>query len=173
MGIFRRSGEINPYLEALVRSVSFTPFTSVHDFVCNYILDERTVDVGAMKENLLNYRAAEREAAAMEERILLLEDVSEKREALFQILGQIRRQDYLRLRLLVERERLTLSRSTASLQEKEAALRELTAKIEEAAERKGRLGAQRDELHFSLARDESKAAYDRLKRDRDDLASCR
>jgi uncharacterized protein YPO0396 len=170
LGIFRRTGEINPYLEALVRSVSFTPFTSVHDFVCNYILDERTVDVGAMKENLLNYRAAEREAAAMEERILLLEDVSEKREALFQILGQIRRQDYLRLRLLVERERLALSRSTASLQEKEAALRELTAKIEEAAERKGRLGAQRDELHFSLARDESKAAYDRLKRDRDDLA---
>ncbi|MFW6339068.1 MAG: ATP-binding protein, partial [Alkalispirochaetaceae bacterium] len=54
LGVHRRGNDLNPYFEALVRSVSFTPFTSVHDFVCDYILEERTVDVGAMKENLLN-----------------------------------------------------------------------------------------------------------------------
>lgn len=169
LGVHRRGSELNPYFEALVRSVSFTPFTSVHDFVCNYILEERTVDVGAMKENLLNYRAAEREAAAMEERILLLEEVKEKRDALLQIVGQIRRQDYLRLRLLVEQERLALKDSNSRLTEEQLAAQELTARIDEAQERKRRLSGQRDEIQVSLARDEAKQAYDRLKRDREDL----
>ncbi|MFP4427333.1 MAG: ATP-binding protein [Spirochaetaceae bacterium] len=169
LGVHRRGNDLNPYFEALVRSVSFTPFTSVHDFVCDYILEERTVDVGAMKENLLNYRAAEREAAAMEERILLLEEVAEKRDALLQILAQIRRQEYLRLRLLVEQERRGLEESKSRLTEEESAARELSAKIDEASTRKRRLSGQRDELQISLARDEAKLAYDRLKRDREDL----
>lgn len=169
LGVHRRGSDFNPYFAALVRSVSFTPFTSVHDFVCDYILEERTVDVGAMKENLLNYRAAEREAAAMEERIVLLQQVQEKREALFQVVGQIRRQEYLRLRLLLEKEESATQETAAALESEKAALQGLSVSLEEHAEQKQRLEGQRDELQVSLASDETRQAYQRLRRDRDDL----
>jgi hypothetical protein len=169
LGVHRRGSDFNPYFAALVRSVSFTPFTSVHDFVCDYILEERTVDVGAMKENLLNYRAAEREAAAMEERTVLLQQVPEKRQALLQVVGQIRRQEYLRLRLLVEKEESATQETAAALESEKAARQGLSVSLEEHAERKQRLEGQRDELQVSLATDETRQAYQRLRRDRDDL----
>jgi len=173
LGVHRRGTNFNPYLEALVRSVSFTPFTSVHDFVCDYILDERTVDVGAMKENLLNYRAAEREAVAMEERIALLEEVAEKKDALVQIIISIERQEYLRLRLQAERERLALRNVESEVGRLEAELKELSRTIEMDREKRRRLEGQRDELRDSLARNEEHLAYQRLQRDRQDLAARR
>jgi len=169
LGVHRRGHEFNPYFEALIRSVGFTPLNSVHDFVCDYILEERIVDVGAMKENLLNYRAAEREAAAMEERILLLETVAEKKDALFQVLVQITRQEYLRFRLLVEQERMVLTETDEKRRREEEELRRLVGTLEEMEERRRRLGGQRDELRISLARDETRQVYERLRRDRDDL----
>ena len=169
LGVHRRGSDFNPYFAALVRSVSFTPFTSVHDFVCDYILEERTVDVGAMKENLLNYRAAEREAAAMEERILLLQRVRDKRDALLQVLAQIQRQEYLRLRLLMEKERSAASETATTLDTEKAAVQRLSLSLQQSTDQKHRLEAQRDELHVSLATDETRQVYQRLRRDRDDL----
>lgn len=169
LGVHRRGHEFNPYFEALIRSVGFTPLNSVHDFVCDYILEERIVDVGAMKENLLNYRAAEREAAAMEERILLLEAVAEKRDSLVLVQAQIARQEYLRFRLLVEQERTALTETEEEQRREEEELRRLIGTLEEVEERRRRLGGQRDELRISLARDETRQAYERLRRDREDL----
>ncbi|MFW5738705.1 MAG: ATP-binding protein, partial [Spirochaetota bacterium] len=94
LGVYRRVAEFNPYLEAVVRSVSFTPFTSVNHFVCNYILEEHNVDVGAMKENLENYRLAEQEAVAVEQRIERLAQVASLSDEVLQTLRQILRQEY-------------------------------------------------------------------------------
>lgn len=75
LGVHKRNVNFNPYLEAVVRSVNFTPFSSVDRFVCNYILEERQVEISAMKDNLYHYSEAEKEAIKIEERINQLKDI--------------------------------------------------------------------------------------------------
>lgn len=75
LGVHKRNVSFNPYLDAVVRSVNFTPMSSVDKFVCNYILEERQVEISAMKDNLLHYREAEKEAEKIEGRIGQLTDI--------------------------------------------------------------------------------------------------
>ena len=169
LGVHRRGAEFNPYLEAVVRSVSFTPFTSVHDFVCNYILEEHNVDVGAMKENLQNYRTAEREALEVEKRIGELAQIASLTDDVAQAVRQILRQEYLRVRLQAEEQiaRVATTRRALDQTRLEAANAEESLSME--ADRKERLDALRQELQFALAQNEQHRLYERLRRDRDDL----
>ncbi len=169
LGVHRRGVDFNPYLDAVVRSVSFTPFTSVHDFVCNYILEEHNVDVSAMKENLQNYRAAEREALEVERRILQLAAIGELTEAVAQARRQILRQDYLRLRLHVEDQLARLGATRGELQQTRLLISNATETLSAEQERKERLDSVRQELQFALASDEQHRAYERLRRDREEL----
>ena len=169
LGVHRRGVDFNPYLEAVVRSVSFTPFTSVHDFVCNYILEEHNVDVGAMKENLQNYRAAEREALAVERKIQHLAGIADLATAVAQAARQILRQEYLRLRLQVDEQ---VAQVATTRREQEKTRTELTNAQDALSmeqQRKDRLDALRQELQFALAQDEQHRLYERLRRDRADL----
>ena len=165
LGVHRRGAEFNPYLEAVVRSVSFTPFTSVHDFVCDYILEEHNVDVGAMKENLQNYRTAEREAHAVMERIERLSGIETLTKEVALAARQILRQEYLRVRLATEEQdaRIASSRRLIDEGERERANAEESLHSEE--ERKERLDTMRQELQFALAQDERHRLYERLRRD--------
>jgi uncharacterized protein YPO0396 len=169
LGVHRRGAEFNPYLEAVVRSVSFTPFTSVHDFVCNYILEEHNVDVGAMKENLQNYRTAEREAMEVEKRIERLAEIASLTDGVAVAARQILRQDYLRARLQAEEQsaRVAETRQTLDSTRLEMANAEEVLSMER--DRKERLDALRQELQFALAQNEQHRLYERLRRDIDDL----
>lgn len=169
LGVHRRGADFNPYLEAVVRSVSFSPFTSVHDFVCNYILEEHNVDVSAMKENLQNYRAAEREALAVESRIDRLSSIASLTEAVATAVRQMLRQDYLRVRLLVEEQgdRIGATKRDLGLAETDRVNTEETLDSEQG--HKDRLDALRQELQFSLAENEQHRLFERLRRDREEL----
>lgn len=102
LGVHKRNISFNPYLEAVVRSVNFTPLSSVDKFVCNYILDEKLVDINAMKENLVHYREAEREAVKIEERIKQLNVIRELSEDINEIKKQITLQNMLLVRIEVD-----------------------------------------------------------------------
>ncbi len=169
LGVHRRGADFNPYLEAVVRSVSFSPFTSVHDFVCNYILEEHNVDVSAMKENLQNYRAAEREALAVEARIERLSSIASLTEGVATAVRQILRQDYLRVRLLVEEQTDRMGATKRDLELAEADLSNAKDSLASEQGRKDRLDALRQELQFSLAENEQHRLYERLRRDREEL----
>ncbi len=95
LGVHKRNVSFNPYLEAVVRSVNFTPFSSVDRFVCNYILEERQVEISAMKDNLLHYREAEREAVKIEERIDQLKELKRLCDEIDEIRKQIVLQNML------------------------------------------------------------------------------
>jgi len=99
LGVFRRNAEFNPYLEAFVRAVSFTPLNSVDQFVCNYILDDKPLDVSNMKQNLENYRTAEREAQGVQRRIEKLDAMEEKADEIKKADRQILQKQYLKLRI--------------------------------------------------------------------------
>jgi uncharacterized protein YPO0396 len=169
LGVHRRGVDFNPYLDAVVRSVSFTPFTSVHDFVCNYILEEHNVDVSAMKENLQNYRAAEREALEVERRIQQLAAIEELTEAVSQARRQILRQDYLRLRLHAEDQLARRSATRGELERTSLLIANATETLSAEQARKERLDSVRQELQFALASNEHHRAYERLRRDREEL----
>jgi uncharacterized protein YPO0396 len=62
LGVFRRQPELNPYLDALTRSIGFKPLDSIDQFVCDFILEENPVSIQDMKQNLENYKEADRQA---------------------------------------------------------------------------------------------------------------
>jgi uncharacterized protein YPO0396 len=165
LGVHRRNAEFNPYLEAVVRSVSFTPFTSVNDFVCDYILEEHNVDVGAMKENLQNYRAAEAEALAVERKIEHLAEVQARSDAVADAKTRILRQEYLQVRLHHEQaaEQVTQTRRELDLARQDHA--NTTESLHQERERRERLDAQRQEITFALAEDPEHRRFERLRRD--------
>jgi energy-coupling factor transporter ATP-binding protein EcfA2 len=168
LGVYRRAADFNPYLAAVVRSVSFTPFTSVNNFVCDYILEERNVDVDAMKENLENYRLAEQESIGVEKRIEQLGQVIEHSDEVIQTNRQILRQEYLRIRLELERAEETVAKTK---RDNAAATHELSLAEERyhsEIERKQRLEAERQEFIFALAKNDSHQLYERLRRDREE-----
>ncbi len=169
LGVHRRSAEFNPYLEAVVRSVSFTPFTSVHDFVCNYILEEHNVDVGAMKENLQNYRTAEREAMEVEKRIERLAEIASLTGDVALAARQILRQEYLRVRLQAEEQSARVAETLQALSSTRLEMTNAEEAFSMEGERKERLDALRQELQFALAENEQHRLYERLRRDGDDL----
>ncbi len=171
--VHRRNADFNPYLGALVRSVNFTPFTSVHDFVCNYILEERTLDISAMRENLLNYREAEREAEAMQRRIDRLRQIAEAAALVERLARQIVHQNYYKLRLQQEEGAARLSRTQRDRAAAETEYQRIEQARAERLERRERVGAQRQELLFALAEDPAHRDYERLRRTRDELGARR
>ena len=160
--VHRRNSDFNPYLETVVRSVNFTPFSSVHDFVCNYILEERSVDISAMKENLENYKLAEREAILMEEKITRLREIHGKTGDIEKLNRQIVMQEYFKRRLDLEfsSQKLEKAERTAVELERETAI--LEELIESKSEQRERLDGIRQEVTFALARDDLHQLYERL-----------
>ena len=171
LGVHRRNVHFNPYLEALVRSVNFTPFTSVNDFVCTYILEERQVDISAMRENLANYKEAEREAMEMEEKIAALEEIDGIYSECEAMARQVLFQEYLILRLDLEQradEGERLKREIAGCGRDLAAAEE---EAEQAGERKRNLEEMRQELSFALATNEQYRLFERIRREAEEAKS--
>lgn len=169
LGVHRRNVSFNPYFEALIRSVSFTPLQSVDRFVCDYILEERQVDISAMKENLLNYKEAEREAVEMEEKISALEGVEELQGQADQLLKQIIKQEYLERQLPVDiltvKQRLNRDSHERDLQKQQRLLEH----IEELKERHRRLQQRHDEMQLALSRNDNHRIYLQLSREKEQL----
>ena len=161
--VHRRNIHFNPYLEALVRSVNFTPFTSVNDFVCTYILEERQVDISAMRENLANYKEAEREAREMEGKIAALEKIAEVNAECESLAKQVLFQEYFILRLDVEKS----GGEEKRLKEEIARCGREITRAEEAVEhgesRKRNLEQMRQELSFALATNEQYRLFERIR----------
>jgi energy-coupling factor transporter ATP-binding protein EcfA2 len=99
LGVWRRYAEYNPYLEAFTRSVSFTPLVSVDRFVCDYILEDRPVEITTMKDNLESYKEADRQARGAEQRISALRKISGRAAEWRNYQGYLVKQEYLTLRI--------------------------------------------------------------------------
>jgi uncharacterized protein YPO0396 len=168
--VHRRNVTFNPYLEALLRSVTFTPLTSVDQFVCDYILEERTVDVSAMRENLNNYREAEDEATLMERKIEVLEDIEKSQAEVDLIRRQIESQDYLRLKAghLLKRREAELNGE--ALRKARTTLKTLQQHIGQIEERRNRYEQLRDELRAALAANDTQRLIESLEHKQEELA---
>jgi uncharacterized protein YPO0396 len=167
--VHRRNVRFNPYLEALLRSVSFTPLTSVDQFVCDYILEERTVDISAMKENLDNYREAEEEASLMERKIEALEEIRRGQEEVDTIKRQRESQDFLRYKTMLLLSRREEEINATALEKSRGELEALQRHIVNLDEQRGRYEQLRDELKASLAGNDTQRLLESLEFKRQDL----
>jgi uncharacterized protein YPO0396 len=139
LGVWRRIAEYNPYLEAFTRSVSFTPLISVDKFVCDYILEDRPVEISIMKANLESYKEADREARAAILRIKALKKITAKAMEWRNNNGRILKQEYLRMII----EKTTEEKRKADLERKQV---ELEGKLEFLQKEIAALKANRFEL---------------------------
>ncbi|MCL2093996.1 MAG: hypothetical protein FWH12_07350 [Treponema sp.] len=106
LGVWKRQNEINPYLDSLTRSIGFRPLDSIDQFVCNYILEENPVSIQDMKQNLENYKEAERQAKWAIAKINLLKKLSNKAAEWRNYDGYILKQEFLKLIIELENEKL-------------------------------------------------------------------
>lgn len=162
LGVFRRMSEYNPYLEAFTRSVSFTPLVSVDRFVCDYILEERAVDIRTMKDNLESYKEAERHANATIRKIEVLRTIGDMAEEYRKLRANLTRQDYLKR--LVDRIIISdqLTRNAEKDRDTEQLLHRLSSEIERNGKDRERLGSELREVDAALARDDNHNLYRRL-----------
>lgn len=162
LGVFRRLSEYNPYLETFTRSVSFTPLVSVDRFVCDYILEERAVDIRTMKDNLESYKEAERHANATIRKIEVLKTISDLAEEYRKHRLNLIRQDYLKRlvdRMIVQEK---LSRTAEKAQETEKLLARLSEELERNGNDRERLESELREVDAALARDDNHNLYSSL-----------
>jgi uncharacterized protein YPO0396 len=115
LGVFKRQQDVNPYLDSLTRSIGFKPLDSIDQFVCDYILEENPVSIQDMKQNLENYKEADRQAKGAIKKIEVLKRICAKAAEWRKYDGLILKQEYLKLKIEQENEK----------QHKEAASQEL------------------------------------------------
>jgi uncharacterized protein YPO0396 len=162
LGVWRRLAEYNPYLEAFTRSVSFMPLISVDKFVCDYILEDRPVEISTMKANLESYKEADREAKAAVLRINALKKIAAVAVEWRKYQGLILKQEYLKIVI----ERTSTEGKKAGFEEKQAGLE---AKLEFLKKEAASLAASRFDLDHerleteaALARNDAHNLYRRL-----------
>ncbi|HOX91283.1 MAG TPA: SbcC/MukB-like Walker B domain-containing protein [Spirochaetales bacterium] len=163
LGVFRRMSEYNPYLEAFTRSVSFTPLVSVDRFVCDYILEERTLNIQTMKDNLESYKEAERHARATRQKIDTLRKIRELADEYRKHLLNINRQDYLKRVVDCLLTQQKIDQSSARSADTEHRLAHIHGELERNAQDRAQLDSTLREVDAALARDDSHALYRSLR----------
>jgi len=105
LGVFKRQPDVNPYLDSLTRSIGFKPLDSIDQFVSDFILEEKPVDINSMKRNLENYKEADRQATWAIAKIKALKKICAKAAEWQNFNGLILKQEYLKLKIELEREK--------------------------------------------------------------------
>jgi energy-coupling factor transporter ATP-binding protein EcfA2 len=105
LGVFKRQPDVNPYLDSLTRSIGFKPLDSIDQFVCDFILEENPVSIQDMKQNLENYKEADRQAKGAIAKISVLKKICAKAAEWLNYDGLIIKQEYLKLSIERENEK--------------------------------------------------------------------
>ncbi|MDR0910706.1 MAG: hypothetical protein LBM77_13205 [Spirochaetaceae bacterium] len=168
LGVWKKHGDFNPYLEALSRSVGFSQITSVDRFVCDYILEENLVPIADMKENLESYKEAERQAKAASEKIAALKKICATADEWQKYTLLILKQEYLRLRTEKEIELQHEAAEQKRLSETQHHLEFITRTIKTTENNKHETERERRDTEAALAANDAHRLYqsiqDRLER---------
>ncbi|MDR1025332.1 MAG: hypothetical protein LBL56_06345, partial [Treponema sp.] len=162
LGVWRRYAEYNPYLEAFTRSVSFTPLVSVDRFVCDYILEDRPVEITTMKDNLESYKEADRQARGAEQRINALRKISGRASEWQNCRDLIVKQEYLKLRIERDQEEQRRQDRTRRLAEAEERINFLKREIEDRERQRFEWEQEQRETDAGLAANETHILYQRI-----------
>jgi len=163
LGVFKRQPDVNPYLDALTRSIGFKPLDSIDQFVCDFILEDNPVSIQDMKQNLENYKEADRQAKGAIAKIGVLKKICAKAAEWRNYDGLILKQEYLKLRIELENEKQKKDNAARQLTETQNKLDFTNREI--AALDQKRLDLERElrALDQTLAADSTYRLYEEIK----------
>lgn len=115
--ILNRFGRLDEKFFTLIpKALAFKPITDIKDFVYSYVLDEKEVNIDALRENVRSYQDLERTLEDVKKRIGELEKIREKYEKVQYHIRLDRDQEYY-----IERARQDIYRQTIQGTEDELA----------------------------------------------------
>jgi energy-coupling factor transporter ATP-binding protein EcfA2 len=164
LGVYKRQQEVNPYLDALTRSIGFKPLASIDQFVCDYILEENPVSIQDMKQNLENYKEANRQARAAAAKIGSLKKICAKAAEWKNFNGLILKQEYLKLKIELEKEKQNRENVSRQLVETENKLDFTTREIASLNQKRIDLEDQLRALDRSIATNDAYRLYEEISR---------
>jgi uncharacterized protein YPO0396 len=174
LGVYKRQQEANPYLDALTRSIGFKPLASIDQFVCDYILEENPVSIQDMKQNLENYKEANRQAKAAAAKIDSLKKICAKAAEWKNFNTLILKQEFLKLKIELENVRQNRENVSRLLVETENKLDFITREIASLNDKRIDLEDQLRAINFRIATDDKHRLYEeisqRIKRLEHDLS---
>ncbi|MDR2596467.1 MAG: hypothetical protein LBC76_04010 [Treponema sp.] len=175
LGVFKRQPDVNPYLDALTRSIGFKPLDSIDQFVCDFILEDNPVSIQDMKQNLENYKEADRQAKGAIAKIGVLKKICAKAAEWRNYDGLILKQEYLKLSIERENEKQKKDNTARQLTETQNKIDFTNREI--AALNQKRLDSEQElrALDQSLAANDAHRLYEeiraRIERIQHDLAN--
>lgn len=162
LGVFRRQPELNPYLDALTRSIGFKPLDSIDQFVCDFILEENPVSIQDMKQNLENYKEADRQAKGAAAKINVLKKICAKAGEWRKFDGFILKQGYLKLRIELENEKRKKDAASRELVEAQNKFEAVNREIASLEQRRLDTEQELRAVDISLAANDAHRLYEEL-----------
>ena len=175
LGVFKRQQQdINPYLDALTRSIGFKPLDSIDKFVCDYILEENPVSIQDMKQNLENYKEADRQAKGAVAKIGALKKICDKAAEWRNYDGLILKQEFLKLKIELENEKHNKEYAAKQIAETENKLDFIVREIASLNQKRLDMEQELRAVDMSLASNDEHRLYEeisgRIKRLKNELA---
>jgi uncharacterized protein YPO0396 len=175
LGVFKRhQQDVNPYLDALTRSIGFKPLDSIDKFVCDYILEENPVSIQDMKQNLENYKEADRQAKGAAAKIGMLKKICDKAAEWSNYDGLILKQEFLKLRIELENEKQKKEDAAKQITETSTKLDFIVREIDSLNQKRFDLEQELRAVDMSLAANDAHRLFEeisgRIKRLKNDLS---
>ncbi|MDR1144465.1 MAG: hypothetical protein LBK77_09670 [Spirochaetaceae bacterium] len=164
LGVFKRQQEINPYLDALTRSIGFKPLDSIDQFVCDYILEENPVSIQDMKQNLENYKEADRQAKGAVSKITVLRKICAKAAEWRNYDGLILKQEFLKLTIELENEKQEKDRAARNMADTRNKLDFINREIASVDQKRLDMEQELRAVDMSLAANDAHRLYEEIVR---------
>lgn len=124
--ILNRFGRLDEKFFTLIpKALAFKPITDIKDFVYSYVLDEKEVNIDALRENVRSYQDLQRTLEDVKRRIAELEKIQEKHEKVQYHIRLDRDQEYYIERAQQDIYRNSIQNIKDALKKNEAALKHL------------------------------------------------
>lgn len=163
-----RLGKLSPdFAKVLVKAQAFKPLGQVHQFVTDFLLDERPLETKSLQANLSHYKALEQKSLEAQRRISHLEKIADQGAELNRLKGEVLAFRYLEMRgwAGVQEQRIESCESEAV-----SARAEKARAAVDLAERRERLGRCDSELASIWKSLSESASYLERERTKDALS---
>ena len=156
-----RFGRIeDKFFRLIPKALAFRPIDDIKDFVYSYVLDEKTVNIDVLRENVRTYQDLQRTLENVKVRIGRLENINTLHDQAMDGLQKDRQYEYYLARAEADLVQESIGRMQSEIQSDMLRLEELNGQIRTVKEEQTEKQQIRDDLRAELATDKDFLAKD-------------
>ena len=156
-----RFGRIeDKFFRLIPKALAFRPIDDIKDFVYSYVLDEKTVNIDVLRENVRTYQDLQRTLENVKVRIGRLETINTLHDQAMDGLQKDRQYEYYLARAEADLVQESIGRMQSEIQSDMLRLEELNGQIRTVKEEQTEKQQIRDDLRAELATDKDFLAKD-------------